>query len=64
MQEPATPSLVGSNFNKDFGAGVGLFKGKVVCWDPRSEFYRVIYTDGDKEDMTYEELIAKRARRR
>ena len=37
--------------------GMGTFTGKVASFLPRQEWYHVVYEDGDKEDMTLEELL-------
>ena len=37
--------------------GMGTFTGKVASFLPRGEWYHVVYEDGDKEDMTLEELL-------
>lgn len=36
--------------------GFGLFRGKVVAFDPPSGLYSTVYDDGDKEDMNESEI--------
>eukprot|EP00897_Mesotaenium_endlicherianum_P011040 jgi/Mesen1/9965/ME000072S09375 len=47
-------ALVGSKVWKEFN-GV-LYEGMVQRFSPTSFFYRVLYTDGDLEDLDWEEL--------
>jgi len=42
-------------FDKTFGEH-GVFTGTVTVFDTNSGLYRVHYCDGDKEDVTWEEL--------
>ena len=39
------------NFKK-----VGWVEGKVIDYDPSSEWYKIVYPDTDQEDMTHEEV--------
>ncbi|KAL3911289.1 MAG: hypothetical protein SGARI_001719 [Bacillariaceae sp.] len=46
---------VGKEIKKYF-AGHGLFKGKIIKYDPISTLYKVQYEDKDKEDLDEKEL--------
>ncbi|KAI5079338.1 hypothetical protein GOP47_0004817 [Adiantum capillus-veneris] len=47
-------SLVGKTVEKDFDGT--LYKGTVMEFDSKSEYYKVKYEDGDQEDLEFEEL--------
>ncbi|KAG9443638.1 hypothetical protein H6P81_014978 [Aristolochia fimbriata] len=47
--------LVGKAVKKDF-EGFGIFTGFVHSYDPGSGFYKIVYEDGDSEEMEYDEL--------
>ncbi|MCO5573825.1 hypothetical protein L7F22_027600 [Adiantum nelumboides] len=47
-------SLVGKLVKKDFDGS--LYKGKVVNFDRKTEYFKVKYEDGDQEDLELEEL--------
>ena len=32
------------------------YVGEITNFDPRTKWYKVVYKDGDQEDMTYREL--------
>ena len=34
----------------------GTFEGEVTQYDPRAKFYKIRYTDGDTEELTYDEV--------
>lgn len=36
--------------------GYGIFTGKVVLYAPRSDTFKIIYTDGDDEVLTYADM--------
>jgi hypothetical protein len=48
--------LIGSHVYKDF-PGHGGMMGRVVAFDPSEMWYLVTYTDGDREEMTADEVI-------
>ncbi|XP_068662421.1 DDT domain-containing protein PTM-like [Aristolochia californica] len=48
-------ALVGRAVKKAF-EGYGIFSGIVHSYDPESGFYKIIYEDGDSEEMEHEEL--------
>ena len=43
-------------FRDDDTGQLRFFKGKVVRFDKRRKYYKIIYTDGDSEDMTESEV--------
>ncbi|XP_068660494.1 DDT domain-containing protein PTM-like [Aristolochia californica] len=47
--------LVGRAVKKAF-EGYGIFSGFVRSYDPESGFYKIVYEDGDAEEMEHEEL--------
>jgi hypothetical protein len=47
---------VGATFMKDFGHH-GIFKGEVKECDAETSLCRVVYSDGDLEDLTTTELL-------
>ena len=49
--------MVGIRVVKLFDGGV--FLGIITSYDPRKKWYRVKYTDGDEEELTYRELRVK-----
>ena len=51
-----TMPYVGATFMKDFGHH-GVFKGEVKEYDAETSLYRVVYSDGDLEDLTTTELL-------
>ena len=36
-----------------------LFTGKIVSFDPRKKWYKVLYEDGDEEELNFRELRVK-----
>lgn len=52
----ASNSLVGSDVVKEFGSH-GIYKGKVTSYSPQTQWYRVVYEDGDQEDLLQAELL-------
>jgi len=51
--ENVSPFPVGTKIRKFFN-GHGWFEGKVVSVDDL--YHRILYSDGDEEDMTVEEV--------
>ena len=53
-----------SKFFEDFvdmeAGNDGWFSGKVDSYDYESKYYRIIYDDGDKEDMTMKQVLVHR----
>ena len=54
MPKGVTIVAPGTTFQKRFD--VGVFTGTVHFYDPNTAHYRVLYPDGDLEDMTSIEL--------
>ena len=60
-QDPTRPKTrsahiyhVGTIVRKRFRDGV--FEGEILHYDPRAKFYKIRYTDGDTEELTYDEV--------
>ena len=51
---------IGATFNKDFGEPHGCHYGTVTEYDIEARLYSVVYTDGDCESLTYDQLIELR----
>ena len=49
-------ALVGRTVSKEFEGE--MFAGRVKSFDPKVEWYRVVYSDGDKEEMELDGLAA------
>jgi len=50
------PLLVGRTVCKEFEGE--MFTGRVKSFDPKVEWFRVVYSDGDKEDMELDVLAS------
>ena len=48
-------SKIGTNFSKYF-EGYGTFLGTVAEYDEESQLFKITYTDGDEEDLDWNEL--------
>ena len=53
----AAAQLVGRRVSKHFD-GEGLFNGKVLAFSPTTNWFTVLYDDGDLEELTWRELNA------
>ena len=51
--------MVGAQVAKDFGKGLGLYRGQVdrIYNDDGCVLYHIAYEDGDEEDLDYEECV-------
>ena len=50
--------LVGTVAGREFSSNHGYHEGKIECYFPVEDFYRIVYEDGDGEDLTLKELEA------
>jgi hypothetical protein len=55
---PKGLACIGLQVARDFGANIGIFKGRITKVDmgSRSHHYHVVYDDGDEEDYDFEEM--------
>jgi hypothetical protein len=53
--EEVTPSLIGRKVLKEF-KGFGIFSGKVVSYSSARRFYKIVYDDGDREELDINEI--------
>ena len=56
-QTSRTGQLVGLDVAKAFD-GHGTFQGKITKWDARNGWYKIVYADGDSEEVREDEARA------
>ena len=50
-------TLIGAKITRDFGEKCGIFHGVVKSFDAIEKLYQIEYSDGDGQEMDFEDLI-------